>query len=106
MKKLIVLAVLASAFSAQPAMAQNGPFTVSANCSFNPAVGQCSVFNQWPTPIRCEIRIRGIVRSGAWFTAREVVTVYPGQEAYGYVYAQNPNFDPLVDTGGVANCRF
>lgn len=106
MKKILVLALLASALSVQPAMAQNGPFTINASCSFNPAVGQCSVFNQWASPIYCQIRIRGIVSSGAWFTAYENVTVYPGQDAYGYVYAKNPNFDPLVDTGGVANCRF
>lgn len=106
MKKLLVLAALASALSIQPAAAQNGPFSVNADCSFNPAVGQCAVYNQWMSPIFCDIRIRGRTASGTWFTGRENVVVYPGQNAFAYVYARNPNFDPLVDTGGAANCRF
>lgn len=105
MKKLLALAVLASALSVQPASAQGGSFSLNADCSFNPAVGQCAVYNQWMTPIYCDVRIRGRTMSGAWFTGRENVVVYPGQNAFAYVYAQNPNFDPLVDTSGSAYCR-
>lgn len=107
MKKLLVLAAMASVLAAQePALAQNGPFSVNADCSFNQAVGQCGVYNQWMRPIFCDVRIRGRTMSGAWFTGRENVVVYPGQNAFAYVYAQNPGYDPLVDTAGSANCRF
>lgn len=90
-----------------PASAQmHAPINVQANCSFDRAVGQCVVFNSWSTPIYCQLRVRGRVASGAWFNGYENVMIPPGQNAYAYVYANNPQYDPLVTAQGSANCRF
>ena len=106
MKKLLVFAALASALAVQePALAQGGMFKMGAQCSFNQATGQCSVYNSMPMPIYCDIHITGQVMSGAWFKGFESVVVYPGQNAYGYVYAQNPNYDPLIGANGYAVCH-
>lgn len=107
MKKLLVLAAFASvlATAQSPAMAQGGMFKMGAQCTFNPAVGQCSVYNSMPMPIYCDLHITGQVMSGAWFKGFESVVVYPGQNAFGYVYAQNSNYDPLVGANGYAVCH-
>jgi hypothetical protein len=81
-------------------------FQVSASCSFSAASGQCAVYNQWYSPMKCSLRAQGQVSSGAYVDVWENVYVYPGEYAYAYVNANNPYYDPLIAVAGSANCQF
>lgn len=98
MKIVLGIAIASLSFSAVAQM------SVRANCEFNQAVGRCAVYNQWNRPMQCDLRAQGQVYSGAFLNVYESVVVYPGQYAYAYVQANNPQRDPLVNVSGSANC--
>lgn len=102
MKKPHFLALLALAGSMTSAHAM----FVQAQCDFNAAQGQCTVYNQWSTPILCELAAQGQVSSGAWINESGYAMIYPGSYGYVYVYAMNPAIDPLIYVAGSANCSF
>ena len=99
MKKIIASTLLLASINASA-------FQIQAQCRFNRAEGECSVFNQWPQPMYCSLQAKGQVASGVWANVWENVTVYPGSYAYVYVNANNPSFDPLVYVTGFASCQF
>lgn len=101
MKKLVL--VLGLAVVSLSASAQS--MSVQASCQFNRAEGRCAVYNQWNRPIYCELRAQGQVASGAWGSVYEDATIYPGNYAYVSVYANNPQYDPIVNVRGSAQCR-
>lgn len=79
--------------------------TSIANCHFNSNNGECSVVNETPNTINCHLNIYGRTRMGYTYSGFEQVVLYPGQEAWAYVYAKNPAVDPLVEVKGSANCN-
>lgn len=101
MKKILLAATLLLSLTG----AANA-FFVQAQCQFNSATGSCAVFNQWATPIACQLQAEGQVSSGVWGSAWENAYIYPGQYGYVYVNANNPWIDPLVFVRGYANCQF
>lgn len=99
MKKLISLLTLLTTISANA-------FYLSASCQFNRAEGECVVFNRTNRIIFCSLQAQGRLLDGTYANAWENVTLYPGQHAYVYVYATNPNYSPLTNVSGSAQCSF
>jgi hypothetical protein len=79
-------------------------YQFQAQCSFNQFQGQCSVFNYTNFAVRCNLQAQGRTFYGYNANAYESVILYPGQNAYVYVYANNGYMDPLVYVAGYANC--
>lgn len=80
----------------------------SANCWVNGG-GQavCEVCNSYySSPIACRMNIRGLTANGYWLNGRQSGYVMPGQCINGYVRANNPYVDPLIDANVNFNCRF
>jgi hypothetical protein len=69
-------------------------------------MGECSVVNESNFPARCQLQIQGRTSMGYTFNGFENVFLYPGQNAWAYVYANNPMIDPLVFVGGYATCNY
>jgi hypothetical protein len=80
-------------------------YPIQAQCSFNQFQGQCSIFNYSNFPVRCNLQAQGRTFYGFNASAYEFVVLYPGQNAYVYVYANNGYMDPLVYVAGYANCQ-
>ena len=80
-------------------------FQLGAECNFSPAYGECRVTNNTNRPISCRLNIFGQTSMGYTFSGSENAFLYPGQYAYAYVYANNPNINPLVIVRGNADCR-
>lgn len=99
MKKIIALSLMCFSFASQA-------FFMNTQCYFDRARGECTAFNHTPRTITCQLTIQGRTASGAFFNGFEFVTLYPGQYAWAYVYAQNPMYDPLVFVNGTAQCQY
>jgi len=83
-------------------------FSLNANCYLNGGSNAvCEACNfQYNRVIRCSMQIRGMSSRGFWFNGYQNAIVYPGQCMNGYVYANNPYVDPLVDSQARVNCSF
>ncbi|MGI4992000.1 hypothetical protein ACRXCV_05195 [Halobacteriovorax sp. GFR7] len=105
MKKFMMLfafVIVGSLSNAQAYVSAN------ANCWVNGG-GQavCEVCNHYYSrPIYCNMNMRGLTAYGAWMTAFQNGYVMPGQCINGFVRANNPYVDPLVDANVNFNCRF
>lgn len=80
-------------------------YQFQAQCSFSQFQGQCSVLNYTNYPLRCNLYAQGRTSSGFNANAYEFVNLYPGQNAYVYINANNGYVDPLVYVSGYANCQ-
>lgn len=99
MKKLIAILTFSTTLSASA-------FYLNANCEFNRAEGRCVVYNRTNGIIFCSLQAQGLLSNGMYANAWENVTVYPGQSAYVRIFATNPNYSPLINVTGSAQCRF
>lgn len=100
MKNLLLALSLFAAFSG----AANA-FQIQVHCNFNPAHGDCSAENYSNTVIGCRLEARGTTRAGFYLNVFENVVLYPGQNAFVYVNANNAYVDPLISVNGAANCQ-
>lgn len=82
-----------------------GWFPMQAQCSVSPAQATCAVYNPYPQAIFCQGRAVGTTSSGYTFWAQINTPVYPGNQAYVYVYAANPWYDPLISAYSEIWCR-
>lgn len=104
MKKLVLIA---STLLTLSTAAQARYFRMGADCFVQSGrKGICVAYNDSNRPMYCRGRVYGETYYGYSFRANGSGTVYPGQEFYLYVYAQNPMNDPLVQTSGNIECRF
>ena len=101
MKNLFIASSLLIAFTGLA-----NAFETRTQCQFNAFHGECTAVNDSNFVIRCQLHIEGRTRSGATSNAQEDVFLYPGQNAYAYVNANNGYVDPLVYVNGYANCQF
>lgn len=99
MRKSIFLGVVLCFF-------QTGAFAfeLAANCQFNHAFGKCVAWNTAYRPVRCSLHADGHTSRGFWIKQYANIVILPGQNAHAYVYASNPNIDPLVAVTGHAAC--
>ncbi|WP_372652991.1 hypothetical protein [Halobacteriovorax sp.] len=81
---------------------------LKANCYLSGGKSAvCEVCNDsYSRPIRCAMKIRGITSYGYWFKGSQRGVLRPGSCMSGYVSANNPYTDPLVDAQAYASCRF
>lgn len=98
MKKLLLVSILALT-SLQSAYA----FQVRAHVNFNQLEGRATVVNHFNRPIVCDLNAEGVTRFGqSVYSYMNQVMLYPGQNAYTYVYTNYNN--PFVNVRANANC--
>lgn len=104
MKLLIVALAFLSTFT----YAVEKRVNLNANCYVNGGANAvCEVCNfAYSRPVQCAMQIRGLTSRRFWFNGHQNGIVYPGQCMNGYVYANNPYVDPLIDAQARVNCRF
>ena len=81
---------------------------IQANCWISGGANAvCEVCNyQFSQPMLCQMNVSGKTYRGFNFQGIQKGVVVPGQCMNGYVYANNPSFDPLIDAWANVNCRF
>lgn len=99
MKILTILALALFTFTVSA-------FQLNSQCNFSPSYGECSVTNNTQSVISCRLKIFGKTSMGYTYTGFEFATLYPGQFANIYVYANNPAIDPIVLVTGSATCNY
>jgi hypothetical protein len=92
-----LLFLLALSFSSQA-------FILTAQCSFNNQVGICHVVNNTGELIFCNLEASGKTSRGARGRFYERGFLPSGSSMSVYVYANNPQLDPLIEVGGFAKC--
>jgi hypothetical protein len=100
MKKNFIVSLFVITFSYSA-----NAFQLFTQCHFDPFYGECRVENDTQSVIRCQLKILGQTRSGASFQGMINADLYPGQNAYAYVNANNGYIDPLVRVDGSARCQ-
>lgn len=105
MKKSIIAATIGAIFASSAAHAQSW-FSANANITVNTAYSRAVVQNSFPNPIYCQGYVYGRTYSG--FQANSWMDTMIPAGGYGeiYVYANNPNMDPIVDGWADIRCRF
>jgi len=109
MRKFLVLGLIClSALSVSANNKVMNKLYMNANCFVNGGVNAvCEACNySYNRPVRCAMQIRGMSSRGFWFNGNQFGVLYPGQCMNGYVYANNPYVDPLVDANASVNCQF
>lgn len=97
MKKLLLLATLAVAFSASAQVKQ------PAGCMFSASKGQCVVTNKTEKAAYCVVFIRGQTNSGAVRTASHRALLPPGK--FTSVLVHSSKADGFVNVTGQTTCE-
>ena len=96
-------------FSASSTSANsNYKINMRANCFINGGANAvCEVCNyQFSRPILCQMTMRGLTSRRFFMNGQQTGVVLPGQCMQGFVYANNPYVDPLIDAQANVSCRF
>ena len=98
---LIALSVVALTGTAREASA----FMVLAQAQITPNMITGQVYNEFPRPMRCSVRVNGLRNDGFVQTAWAQITLMPGAFEYAYVYTTNY---PLYFINGeaFADCHY
>lgn len=82
-------------------------FYAQVNCEIQyGATAACTVYNQFPRPIYCQLNGNGQTQSGAYVNLYGNGWVAPYDSANLFIKANNPYIDPLVFVNANANCTF
>lgn len=82
-------------------------FNFQANCLLNGGVNAvCKACNSTYQTMYCEMRVQGVTRSSFWYNGFQSGHVSSGQCIQGFVYANNPYLDPLINASATVQCRF
>lgn len=99
MKKLLLLATLAVAFSASAQEKE------PAGCIFTTHKGQCIAVNNTSKPANCVVFITGRTASGVVRKASQRALLEPGKFTSAHVYSDYPKVDGFVAVSGQTTCE-
>ena len=105
MKNYFILAAVFAIVIGATAHAQSW-FAVNANITVNTAYAQATVQNTFGAPIYCQGYVYGQLFSGSQANNWMETWILPGAYGQVYLYATNPQMDPIVQGWADINCRY